>query len=46
MKIFRKTPTNKPKKTLGQSFVEFALMLPVLLLLVFGLIEVGRLMFI
>lgn len=38
--------SRSPKRTLAQSMVEFALVLPILMLLVVGLIEVGRLMFI
>jgi Flp pilus assembly protein TadG len=38
-----KTRTNTPKS--GQGMTEFALVLPVLLLIVLGLIEVGRLIF-
>jgi Flp pilus assembly protein TadG len=34
------------EKQAGQGFVEFALILPVLLLLMFGVIEFGRLLFI
>ncbi len=37
---------NKDKKQGGQSAVEFALILPVLLLLIYGLLEMGRLVFI
>ncbi|MBT3336610.1 MAG: pilus assembly protein [Anaerolineae bacterium] len=37
---------NKKRKPKGQSMVEFALVLPVLLVLVFGLMEAGRLLFI
>lgn len=39
--IFRHKP-----RTLAQAMVEFALVLPVLLLIVYGLLEVGRLIFI
>lgn len=38
-------PSTNPQRH-GQSLVEFALILPFLLLLVFGIIELGRLMFI
>lgn len=34
----------KDKKTIGQSITEFALMLPVILVLMFGIIEFGRLL--
>ena len=37
-------PTKKPKATRAQGLLEFALALPILLLLVFGIIEFGRLM--
>ena len=40
------SPTKRKKKTTAQAMVEFALALPVLLLVVYGLIEAGRLMFI
>ncbi|HEX2696542.1 MAG TPA: TadE family protein, partial [Anaerolineales bacterium] len=42
IKLFHKTK----KKSTAQAMVEFALALPVLLLVIYGLIEVGRLMFI
>jgi hypothetical protein len=38
--------TEKKKKEFAQGFVEFALAVPVLLLVVYGLLEVGRLLFI
>lgn len=38
--FFKSTPTNQPK---AQALLEFALALPVLLLLLFGIIEFGRL---
>lgn len=41
-----KLPPNKRQISKGQSMVEFALVLPVLLVLVFGLMESGRLLFI
>lgn len=41
------TPTRKPtKKLTAQAMVEFALALPILLLIMYGLIETGRLVFI
>lgn len=36
----------KPAKQLGQAIVEFALVLPILLLLLYGIVEVSRLVFI
>jgi Flp pilus assembly protein TadG len=49
MNLFRSKPIEEAKKNSasgapGQGMVEFALALPVLLLLLFGVIEVGRLM--
>src|SRR5512140_1271386 len=39
-------PSQKPKtKTTAQAMVEFALALPILLLVVYGLLETGRLLF-
>ncbi len=38
--------TKKKKKEFAQGFVEFALAVPVLLMVVYGLLEVGRLLFI
>ncbi len=35
-----------PKKTKAQAMVEFALVLPLLLLLLYGILEAGRLLFI
>src|ERR1044072_5481410 len=35
-----------PKKNLAQAMVEFAIVLPLLLLLLYGLLETGRLLFI
>ena len=43
MKLF---PLKFPKKNRAQSVVEFMLALPVLLMLIYGIIEVGRLIFI
>lgn len=43
MRLF-KQPITGHRKDHGQSMVEFALILPLLLLLIFGIIEVGRLM--
>jgi hypothetical protein len=43
--MFIRSPSNE-KKTHGQAMVEFALVLPILLLVVYGLLEVGRLLFI
>ncbi len=43
MKLF---PIKQPKKNRGQAIVEFMLALPVLLMLLYGVIEVGRLIFI
>lgn len=43
--MLKKSPSRK-KKTTAQAMVEFALALPVLLLVVYGLIETGRLIFI
>lgn len=37
---------NKPRKNKAQAMVEFALVLPILLLLLYGLLEAGRLLFI
>ncbi len=36
--------TNKKPRSTGQSMVEFALALPILLLLIFGIIEFGRML--
>jgi len=36
------TTTNLPQEDKGQSLVEFALVLPIFLLLIFGLIDLGR----
>jgi hypothetical protein len=41
MKVFKKN-----KRTRGQGTVEFALALPILLLIVFGMIEFGRMLFV
>ena len=43
-KIPTKPPTTRPTKTwhAGQSLIEFALALPIFLLLVFGLVDLGR----
>lgn len=50
MKLFRnrykKTSPARPGKWTGQGMVEFALALPILLLVVYGLLESGRLLFI
>jgi Flp pilus assembly protein TadG len=43
MKLFER---NGRKKTRGQTMVEFALVLPILLLVMFGIMELGRLLFI
>jgi len=43
MKLF---PIKQPKKNRGQAIVEFMLALPILLMLLYGVIEVGRLIFI
>ncbi len=42
IKIFNRSK----RKFKGQGLVEFALVIPILLLLVFGIIEAGRLLFI
>src|SRR5512134_1705578 len=42
MKVHKITP----KKTKAQAMVEFAIVLPILLLLLYGLLETGRLLFI
>jgi len=39
-------PSSNPRKYAGQGMVEFALALPILLLVVYGLLETGRLLFI
>ena len=36
--------SNQKKRSVGQSMVEFALALPILLLLIFGIIEFGRML--
>ncbi len=46
MKSMSFSATEKKKKEFAQGFVEFALAVPVLLTVVFGLLEVGRLLFI
>ena len=46
MKSMSFSTTEKKKKEFAQGFVEFALAVPVLLTVVFGLLEVGRLLFI
>jgi hypothetical protein len=43
--FFQKNRRNS-KKTIGQSFAEFAMAIPVLLVVTIGLLEVGRLLFI
>jgi hypothetical protein len=43
MKLFEK---RAGKKTRGQTMVEFALILPVLLMTMYGVMEFGRLLFI
>ncbi len=42
----RKPILFRPQKSPGQAMVEFALVLPILLLIVYGILEVGRLLFI
>lgn len=44
--LTRFTATRMPRKEAGQGIVEFALTLPFLLLMLFGVIEAGRLLFI
>jgi Flp pilus assembly protein TadG len=47
MNILHHTPLHqKNNRSKGQGMVEFALVLPILLLLIFGAIEVGRMLFI
>ncbi len=41
-----KKKTTRSQKSPAQAMVEFALVLPVLLLLIYGILEVGRLLFI
>jgi len=43
MRIFE---SNRKERTRAQTMVEFALVLPILLLIIYGLLEVGRLIFI
>ena len=42
MKLYK----TSPKKTKAQAMVEFALVLPLLLMLLYGILEAGRLLFI
>jgi uncharacterized repeat protein (TIGR01451 family) len=44
--LFSHPSNRKPGRQLAQAMVEFALALPILLLVVYGLLEVGRLIFI
>jgi Flp pilus assembly protein TadG len=43
MRIFK---SNRKERTSAQTMVEFALVLPILLVIIYGLLEVGRLIFI
>jgi len=43
MRIFK---SNRKERTKAQTMVEFALVLPILLVIIYGLLEVGRLIFI
>src|SRR3990172_6093967 len=46
MKTTTLSVPEKKKKEVGQGFVEFALAVPILLMVLYGLLEVGRLLFI
>ena len=41
----KNTPENTPVKERAQAIVEFAIVLPILLMILFGLLEVGRMIF-